>query len=134
MSSYDDIIHLSRPHYDDLPPMPIHDRAAQFSPFAALVGYEDAVAETVRTTEPRRERSEEEMNDLNNSLGLIKMRLSGRPQVSILYFVPDARKDGGTYVTFEGRVRTIDEVGGMVVFENGTRIAIGDMYKIDFVD
>ena len=59
--NYDDIKHLSRPQYDDLPPMSMHDRAAQFSPFAALVGYDDAVAETARLTDKRIELSEEHM-------------------------------------------------------------------------
>ena len=59
MSNYDDIKHLKRPQYPDLPPMSIHDRAAQFSPFAALVGYDGAVAETERLTEKRREMSED---------------------------------------------------------------------------
>ena len=74
MRNYDDIRHLSRPQYPDLPPMSIHDRAAQFSPFAALVGYEDAVEETARLTDSRREMLEDEINELNRQIGRASCR------------------------------------------------------------
>ncbi|MBO7425380.1 MAG: hypothetical protein J6U23_06845 [Clostridiales bacterium] len=132
MSEYDDILHLNRPQYPDFPPMSIHDRAAQFSPFAALVGYDEAVAETVRYTDARREISEEELTDLNKKLNELKEKLSLRPSVTVHYFVPDSRKDGGSYKTKKGNVRTIDEYNNIIVFADGDKIAISDTYTIVF--
>ncbi|MBO7452769.1 MAG: hypothetical protein J6U54_20760 [Clostridiales bacterium] len=130
MSKYDDILHLNRPQYPDHPPMSLHDRAAQFSPFAALVGYDAAVAETARLTDRRREMSEEEIVDLNDKLNELKKIKSSRPMVTVDYFIPDIRKEGGSYHTKKGNVRTIDEYNDMIVFVDGDKIAIGDTYSI----
>ena len=132
MSEYDDILHLNRPQYPDFPPMSIHDRAAQFSPFAALVGYDEAVAETARFTDARREISEEELVDLNLKLNELTEKLSERPLITVRYFVPDSRKDGGSYKTKKGNVRTIDEYNNLIVFADGDKIAISDTYTIVF--
>ena len=132
MSEYDDILHLNRPQYPDFPPMSIHDRAAQFSPFAALVGYDEAVAETARFTLARREISEEELVDLNLKLNELTEKLSERPLITVRYFVPDSRKDGGSYKTKKGNVRTIDEYNNLIVFADGDKIAISDTYTIVF--
>lgn len=113
-------------------PMPLYNRAAQFSPFAALVGYDEAVAETVRYTDARREISEEELTDLNKKLNELKEKLSLRPSVTVHYFVPDSRKDGGSYKTKKGNVRTIDEYNNIIVFADGDKIAISDTYTIVF--
>ena len=91
MSKYDDIINLNRPQYIDLPPMSMHDRAAQFSPFAALVGYEDAVEETARLTDARREMLEDEIAELNRQLAELTERLSERPKIRVTYFIPDKK-------------------------------------------
>ena len=132
MSEYDDILHLNRPQYPDFPPMSIHDRAAQFSPFAALVGYDEAVAETARYTDARREISEEELADLNKKLNGLKEKISSRPLITVHYFVPDSRKEGGSYRTKKGNVRTIDEYNNLIVFADGDKISIGDTYTIVF--
>ena len=81
--NYDDIKHLTRPQYDNLHPMSMHDRAAQFSPFAALVGYDDAVAETARLTDSRAVLTEDEMTVLNADLNRLFDRLNERPQISV---------------------------------------------------
>ena len=130
MSNYDDIKHLNRPQYPDLPPMSIHDRAAQFSPFAALVGYDGAVAETERLTEKRREMSEEEIRDLNEKLAELSERLSERPRIRVMYFIPDERKEGGRYEEKEGNLRTIDSYHRMLVFTDGTKIPVDFTYYI----
>ena len=132
MSEYNDMIDLKRPQYIDFPPMSIHDRAAQFSPFAALVGYEDAVAETVRLTDRRREMSEEEIFELNTNLGKLKEMLNDRPLITVSYFIPDERKEGGRYVEKTGSVRTIDEYNNQIVFADGSKVAISDTYNIVF--
>ena len=130
MRNYDDIKHLTRPQYDDLPPMPAEDRAAQFSPFAALVGYDDAVAETARLTEARREISEEEINDLNKALIEITERINTRPSVRVEYFIPDSRKAGGSYSTKTGNVKTYDQIRNTLSFTDGDEIPVADMYSI----
>ena len=134
MRDYDDIINKSRPYYPDHPPMSAHDRAAQFSPFAALVGYDEAVAETVRLTDKRREMSEEEISELNVMLNELKIRLSSRPLVTVHYFLEDGRKEGGSYRNRTGRVRTIDEYNNLIVFEGDAKIPVADTYKIVFED
>ena len=112
---YDDIINL--PHHQSLtrPHMSAYDRAAQFSPFAALTGYEDAVAETARLTGKKAELDEYGKSDLNERLNIIQDTLDEQPKVSITYFLPDKKKSGGEYVTVSGCVKKIDEYEHIVV-------------------
>ena len=130
MNGYEDILNLSRPQYPDHPPMSIHDRAAQFSPFAALVGYDDAVAETARLTDRRREISEEELRELNEAIASLSECIATRPLVTVDYFVPDARKEGGRYESKTGNLRTIDTYHREVVFVDGEKISLDLMYAI----
>ena len=134
IDNYDDIKHLTRPQYDDLHPMSMHDRAAQFSPFAALVGYDDAVAETARLTDSRAELTEDEMSELNANLNRLLDSLDERPQISVTYFVPDEKKSGGKYVEKLGVVRIYDSYAGELVFTDGVRIAVTDMSALTFID
>ena len=129
---YDDIKDNTRPLYPDLPPMPIHDRAAQFSPFAALVGYEDAVEETERLTDSRREMLEDEIAELNRQLGELQNRLRERPEIRVTYFIPDKKKDGGRYASKIGNARTIDQYSNAIVFTDGESIPVKDMYSVVF--
>ncbi len=139
---YADIIDL--PHHQSAkrPHMPVEDRAAQFSPFAALTGYEDAVKETARLTDERIELDEYSKEDLNQQLNKIKKHLQahtsaskqndevGQPQISVTYFVPDERKAGGAYVTVRGAVKKIKEYEQQLVMANGTEIPIGEIVEI----
>ena len=134
MDNYDDIKHLTRPQYDDLHPMSMHDRAAQFSPFAALVGYGDAVAETARLTDSRAELTEDEISELNANLNRLFDSLDEQPQISVTYFVPDEKKSGGRYVEKVGVVRIFDSYASELVFTDGVRIAVADMAKVNFVE
>ena len=134
IDNYDDIKHLTRPQYDDLPPMSMHDRAAQFSPFAALVGYDDAVAETARLTDSRIELTEDEISELNANLNRLLDSLDEQPQISVTYFVPDEKKSGGKYVEKVGVVRIYDSYVGELVFTDGVRIAVADMSALTFID
>lgn len=129
--NYDDIKHLTRPQYDDLYPMSMHDRAAQFSPFAALVGYGDAVAETARLTDSRAELTEDEMSELNANLNRLLDSLDEQPQISVTYFVPDEKKSGGKYVEKVGVVRIYDSYSQELVFMDKTRIKIQDIIRIE---
>ena len=134
IDNYDDIKHLTRPQYDDLHPMSIHDRAAQFSPFAALVGYDDAVAETARLTDSKLELTEDEMSELNANLNRLLDNVDEQPQISVTYFVPDEKKSGGKYVEKQGVVRIFDSYSQELVFTDGVRIAVADMAKLDFME
>ena len=134
MKNYDDIIHLNRPQYEDLPPMPVWNRAAQFSPFAALVGYDDAVLETARLTDRRREMSDEEVQDLNAKLNTLSEKMSTRPQVRVEYFIPDIRKEGGRYEEKTGTLRTIDHYNSTLIFTNGEKIPLSDTYSISILE
>ena len=130
MKKYDDIINLSRPQYEDLPPMPVHDRAAQFSPFAAFVGYDAVIDETIRLTDNRRELTEDEERELNASLRLLMDSITRHPKVTVTYFVPDERKSGGSYREKTGIVRGVNENANTLVFADGTVILITDLYSI----
>ena len=132
MDKYDKIRHLSRPQYDDFPPMSIHDRAAQFSPFAALTGYDAAVAETARQVDSKLELTEDQANELNQKLSRLLERLSDRPEIRLTYFVPDKRKDGGKYIDKTGVVRIYDSYARQLVFTDGERINVNDLYSLEF--
>ena len=132
--NYDDIKHLTRPQYDDLHSMSMHDRAAQFSPFASLVGYGDAVAETARLTDSRLELTEDEMSELNANLNRLLDGLDEQPQISVTYFVPDKYKTGGRYIVKTGTVRRIDEYARVLIFTDKSEIPIDDTVQIDFCE
>lgn len=118
-SPYDDIIHLSRPASTRHPPMSMQERAGQFSPFAALVGYDDAVKEVGREVGCREELSPDEEEELNATLQKIGGLLAQgvRPAVRVTRFVPDESKEGGGYRTIQGVVRGIDGVEGTILLE-----------------
>jgi len=134
MRNYDDIINLARPQYHDLPPMSIHDRAAQFSPFAALVGYDAAVEETARLTDSRREMEQDEINELNRQLSELNERLSDRPKIRVTYFIRDKKKEGGRYASKIGNARTIDQAENRIVFTDGESVPVKDMYSVVFIE
>ena len=130
--TYEDIIRL--PHHVSAthPHMSLYDRAAQFMPFKALTGYEDDIAEETRLTEQRIELSEGEKELLDQRLQLIGELLpQEHPEVTITYFRPDARKDGGAYLTITGRVRKLDPIEGVMLLVDGRRIPFGDIHKIE---
>ena len=134
MGKYDDMIGL--PHHESAkhPRMPALDRAAQFLPFAALTGHDAAVRETARLTGSRAELDEIRKEELDLQLQLLREHLVQKPQVSITYFVPDARKDGGSYFTVTGVIRKIEETRHQVIMENGTVIPMDDIYGIESTD
>ena len=134
IDNYDDIKHLTRPQYDDLHPMSMSDRAAQFSPFAALVGYDDAVAETARLTDNRAVLTEDDIFELNANLNRLLDSLDEQPEISVNYFVPDEKKSGGKYVEKVGVVRIFDSYSQELVFTDGVRIAVADMARLDFTE
>lgn len=121
---YDDIInlphHVSKKH----PQMSLHDRAAQFSPFAALTGHKAAINETARLTDEKQILSEDVIAKLNEQLNLIKENIGTNPIVTITYFVPADKKSGGAYISYTGVVKKIDEYNRTVVLTDKTVIPI----------
>ena len=127
---YDDIInlphHVSKTH----PRMKPEARAAQFAPFAALTGYEEAIDETVRITDKKIELNEEQKDNLNVKLQNIK-RLSEKPILSITYFVPDLKKEGGKYITRTEKLKKLNEYKQIIVLEDNVEIPICDIIEIN---
>ncbi len=129
---YDDILHLFRPVSRKHPPMTMQERAAQFFPFAALTGYADAVQETGRQTVPRRELDEQARAELDRKLANLTARILEHPEVTFEYFVPDARKAGGSYATVSGRLGKISLEKQTVTLLNGRVIPLRDIAEISF--
>lgn len=129
-NKYDDIINLPHHISNKHPQMTLEARAAQFAPFAALTGYDDAVKETARLTNERIELDEETKSILDNKIQIIKEHISTRPEISFTYFIPDLKKDGGKYVTVTGIVRKIDEYRQVIILEDKTEIPINEIINI----
>ena len=109
IEKYADIINLSRPVSDSRAKMPLIDRAAQFSPFAALTGYDSAVAEVARYTEQQVELSDSEREELDRTVKLLSAIIDTHPQLTVTYFIRDGRKQGGKYLRATARLVRIDD-------------------------
>ena len=129
--AYDDIIHLPRHVSTTRPHMAAIDRAAQFSPFAALTSHGAAIKETARLTEERAELDEHMKGVLNDRLQIIADRLKEHSEIVITYFQPDTKKNGGTYVTAISTVKKIDEYERFVVMTDGSVIPIDEIINIE---
>lgn len=119
--TYDDILYLPHPTSRTHPQMSRQDRAAQFSPFAALTGYEDTVKETARLTEERPILTEDEMAELDARL---RLAMELNTEVIVTWFRPDDKKSGGSYVTAAGKIKKADELQRILTMEGGTQIPI----------
>jgi len=128
---YDDIIHLPHPTSARHPRMPIGDRAAQFAPFAALTGYDDVIDETARLTDKMTELSEEMKEILDAKQHFLIDVIDTHPYISITYFIPDAKKQGGMYKTVSGELKMIDEYEKQLVLLDGTRIDHDKIFDIE---
>lgn len=102
--------------------MPLSDRAAQFSPFAALTGHDAAIEETVRITDPKLELSDTAIERLNSKLSFISEHLSDGCEVTVTHFQTDRRKDGGSYLSYTGTVKWVDDYEQCLVMQDGTEI------------
>lgn len=131
MNNYDDIRNHSRYKLKHHQPMSMWSRAAQFSPFAALTGYDDEIDEAARLTDRREEMTEDELNGLNQAFQKLLERASDRPLVTVTYFQPDERKDGGEYVSYTGRFRFFDETERILHFTDRTEIPVDDVFHIE---
>ncbi len=110
--------------------MPMANRAAQFSPFAALTGYDSAVKETARLTDAKVELTEEEKSILDAKLQMLAEQIASQPTTEFTYFKPDGKKEGGAYLTVSGIVKKIDGLAGGIVLTDGRRIPIEDILDI----
>ena len=133
MGKYDDILSLPHPVSKTHPPMPRAERAAQFSSFAALTGYEEIVAESARLTETRAELDRDALEALDGALRALAAEIETRPEAELRYFVPDEKKAGGRYETLRGRVKKIDEQASLLLLEDGKKIPLGDIVSIEKV-
>lgn len=124
---YDDIINLPHPVSQRHPQMPLADRAAQFSPFAALTGLDAALQETARLTDQRITLDEYEQAELDKTLQALREAAPQHPAVEITYFQPDARKAGGQYVTSVGHVKRIAEYEQQLILTDGTSIPLAEI-------
>lgn len=122
MNRYDDIINLPHPDPRTHPRMAAMDRAAQFSPFAALTGYGEAVEEAARLTQRQMDLSEDEKAVLDQKLYYLEQHIAEECPVRITCFVPDERKEGGAYVTRTGIIRKIDHYGQKIFLQDATEI------------
>lgn len=131
MNNYDDIINL--PHHKSKihRPMSMENRAAQFSPFSALTGYEDAIKETGRITDIRKNIDDNIKVELDYKLNILKNDIKHNPQASITYFIKDNKKLGGKYVTIAGRITKIDLNKSIIIIDN-IMIPILDIIDIEF--
>lgn len=124
MKDYSKIINL--PHHQSATRkrMSNYDRAAQFAPFAALTGHDEAIKETARLTDDYMEMGEDRLGELSAKIQLLIDKLSEQPEITVVYFIPDERKSGGSYAEKTGIVRIIDEYERKLVFYDGDKILI----------
>lgn len=128
---YDDMIGLPHPVSAKHPQMPVSDRAAQFSPFAALTGYEAVIREAARLTDTAVELDEDSKEALDEKLRLVQEQIREHPVLTVVYFEPDAKKAGGAYITVTGAIKRIDPVKRHLVMMDGTVIRMEDVVELD---
>ena len=133
MSRYDDIINLPHHVSPTRQRMSMHDRAAQFAPFAALVGYDDAVAETARLTESRPDLDEQEQQALNAKLCALADHIQEHPDVRIRYYVPDAFKSGGAIIEICDQAVKISAETGLLTLADKRTVEISSIVGIELI-
>ncbi len=130
-NEYDDIInlphHVSKVH----PQMTMYQRAAQFAPFAALTGHDAAIRETARLTDSQIELGDENNEILNRKLAILRDHLKDTPDVTITFFRPDEKKPGGSYETYTGNLRVIDDYEQNLIMSDGNKIPLPSVLDID---
>jgi len=128
MKDYKDIINMPHHVSKNRPQMSMRDRAAQFAPFVALIGYDDAVKETARQTSKRIELLDEQVAIINEKILLLIELIKDNPKIFITYFAPDKKKDGGIYITINGIVKKIDEYNKLIIMQDGITIKMNDIF------
>lgn len=128
---YDDILNLPHPVSGKHPRMPVSSRAAQFSPFAALTGYDAAIRETARLTDRKTELDDGAKAILDLKQQILTDTLPAKPHVTVTYFLADERKSGGAYVSVSGKLKKIDPVARQLVLTDGTVIPLDDVLDLE---
>lgn len=130
-NDYSDI--LDHPHYvsKTRPQMSELERAAQFSPFAALTGYDAAISETGRLTDEKIELGEETKAVLDMKQQYLLDMISDQPEITVTYFIPDTKKSGGAYVSVTGNLKRIDEYERLMLLSTGEKIPLDDIMDIE---
>lgn len=134
MSRYEDIIHLPHHVSPKRERMTNGDRAAQFSSFDALTGYDEVIAEAGRLTENRNDLTDSALEELDRVLQAICAQILEQPRVSITYFRPDARKAGGSRCAVFGRVKNVDIHGQILHLQDGREVEFGQILEIQMLD
>ncbi len=129
---YDDIINIPYEKSRKHPHMSLYARSAQFAPFAALTGYEDAVQETGRLTNERIELSEELKVNIDSKLQYLRENIAQKQEVSFTFFVPDSRKSGGAYITKQGIIKKFDELEQIIILADQSQIPINEIISVNF--
>lgn len=130
-NKYNDIINLPHHVSKKYPQMSLESRSAQFAPFAALVGYEDAIKETGRLTFERKDFDEEYQSILDRKLQIVKENIILKPKLKITYFENDTKKDGGSYITVLENIEKFNEYREVIILKNNQEILIKDIVDID---
>lgn len=128
---YADIFNMPHHVSTKRPQMSCIDRAAQFAPFAALTGHDEAIKETARLTDERIELDEGTKELLNEKLQMAIEFADTEPEITVTHFVADQKKSGGAYVDFTGVIKRIDEYERIVIFTDKTSIPIDNIYAIE---
>ena len=130
MKDYSDIINMPHHVSNNRPQMSMRDRAAQFAPFAALTGYDDAVRETARQTNQKIELLEEQVAILNEKILFLMEKIKDNLEITITYFIPDKKKEGGAYTTVKGIVKKIDEYNKLIIMNDGREIMMDSIFDL----
>lgn len=128
---YEDIIHLPHHVSTTRKPMSMIDRAAQFSPFSAIVGYDAAIRETARLTDEAIELEEDRKAELDRKLRVLTEKLAEHPEITITYFQPDEKKDGGAYVTVSGQLKKIDDFERVITLMDGGKVPVDHVVDVE---
>ena len=128
---YDDIINLPHHVSETHPQMSMRNRAAQFSPFAALSGHSDAIHETARYTDDFQGVDESNVEALNQKIAMILDKINEHPQITVTYFKPDEKKEGGSYTLKTGNIKRVDDYEHVLQFTDNEKIPIQSIFNID---
>lgn len=130
---YDDIIHLTHHVSKEHPQMSMSNRAAQFRPFSALSGYGEAIKETARLTEWKKELDTDAIEILDRKLIWLKENISSKPEIILTYYIDDELKYGGQYITLNAKVIKIDDYENCISLDSGLKIDVTDIFSIEII-
>lgn len=127
---YTQILHHPRPVSQQRLPMPVRDRAAQFAPFAALTGFDDAIGETGRVVEQPIILAQDALEELDAAIRKIQDTIETQPEAEVVWFRPDSRKAGGCIHSARGRVKQVDIPGQLLLFADGKSVPLKEITSI----